>query len=458
MALTLKVENETSLPDGGPLSVTIRGKRGIDIGRDSHLDWTLPDPTRFISGKHCEIRFKDGAYWLCDVSTNGTFLNGADQRMHAPHLLRSGDRFVIGNYIVAANVEDEVESGATAPQGIITPDTPRSTNYQELWTNEGSIPPPIDSKQLKTVELKQSGRSDFLDWAADIPSPVEASPLPAQVRPVNASDDPDWAWTSGPPSQASPPPAIPVQIPTPRRRSRNEQEDAPWDEELSLLAERTSAAKMPSAVPTKSVVATIAAAEPFEFQQQLAKSAGLPENFFEQKDAAELAQQLGEVLRLVAENLMQLLSARAQAKRLARSSSHTIVQATENNPLKFAPSAQDALHIMFGPATKSYLNAQRAIEQGFEDLKRHQIKTYSAMQHAVRLLMADFGPQSIEQSIAEDHGITRLLTSRNAKLWEAYVARWRAKVREGDFGPIEAFMLYFAEYYEREGGETPPRT
>ena len=56
MALKLHLENETSLPDGGPLSVSIDGKRGIDIGRDAHLDWTLPDPTRYISSKHCEIR------------------------------------------------------------------------------------------------------------------------------------------------------------------------------------------------------------------------------------------------------------------------------------------------------------------------------------------------------------------------------------------------------------------
>ena len=46
MAVTLTIENETSLPDGGPLSYVIAGKRGIDIGRDSFLDWALPDPTK----------------------------------------------------------------------------------------------------------------------------------------------------------------------------------------------------------------------------------------------------------------------------------------------------------------------------------------------------------------------------------------------------------------------------
>ena len=32
------IENETSLPDGGPLSVSIKGKRGLDIGRDPYLE------------------------------------------------------------------------------------------------------------------------------------------------------------------------------------------------------------------------------------------------------------------------------------------------------------------------------------------------------------------------------------------------------------------------------------
>ena len=61
--LTLRIENETTLPDGGPLSISVEGTRGIDIGRDQYLDWTLPDPNRFISGKHCEIRWRDGDFW-----------------------------------------------------------------------------------------------------------------------------------------------------------------------------------------------------------------------------------------------------------------------------------------------------------------------------------------------------------------------------------------------------------
>src|SRR4051795_8562187 len=112
MTLTLHIENETSLPDGGPLSVSIKGKRGLDIGRDQYLDWTLPDPSRFISGRHCEIRWHDGAYWLHDVSTNGTFLDGAEGRLKAPHKLADGDRFSIGHYIIVAAVSGDGSSAA----------------------------------------------------------------------------------------------------------------------------------------------------------------------------------------------------------------------------------------------------------------------------------------------------------------------------------------------------------
>ena len=79
MALRFNIENESSLPDGGPVSFTVTGKRTVDIGRDRHLDWTLPDPARLISGKHCEVHYRDGGYWLHYVSTNGTFLNGLDE-------------------------------------------------------------------------------------------------------------------------------------------------------------------------------------------------------------------------------------------------------------------------------------------------------------------------------------------------------------------------------------------
>ena len=210
MTLTLQLVNETTLPDGGPVSFRISGKRGIDIGRAAHLDWTLPDPTRYISSKHCEIRYQDGGYWLHDVSTNGTFLNGADNRMHAPHRLRNGDRFQVGHYIVAVTVDgadeviDEVVRG-TAPPPV------HVSNDQELWVNQGDIPPPIDPKQLRPTRHSAPVHPDFLDWSADVPDPFHergpdfSAPSSKKTTPAPALSDMDWA--EGPPSHERAPAA-----------------------------------------------------------------------------------------------------------------------------------------------------------------------------------------------------------------------------------------------------------
>src|SRR6185295_1635212 len=169
MALHLRIENETTLPDGGPVSITVNGKRGIDIGRDSHLDWTLPDPTRYISSKHAEIRYREGAYWLHDVSTNGTLLNGGDHRMQAPHRLSNGDRFTIGHYIIAValdGVQGEVPAAAPVPM----PEAAKA--YQDPWANPEDIAPPIDRAQLRGPRERPAPvNPDFLDWAADVPDP-----------------------------------------------------------------------------------------------------------------------------------------------------------------------------------------------------------------------------------------------------------------------------------------------
>lgn len=461
MSLTLALVNERTLPDGGPVSIHITGKRGIDIGRATHLDWTLPDPTRYISSKHCEIRYKDGGYWLHDVSTNGTFVNGASHRMHEPHRLKHGDRFLVGQYIVAVTVEGS-EDGEDERRAEAAPPPVAGPVDQGWWANEGDVPPPIDPKQIKVARNSAPINPDFLDWAADVPDPdplmdaprprVSSPPTKPTAGPALSEMD----WAEGPPAHVPEPPPAPPPALMPRRPAPAGIE-APVALEVrsEALAEPAPPPRQapPPSPPERAPRPEPAAAAPGSaaFVAQLAKAAGIPEEFFAQKDQAALASELGTVLRVLVENLMQLLNARQQAKRLAHSSQHTMVQATDNNPLKFSPSPPDALRIMFGPPHAGYLDAKRAIDQGFADLKAHQIKTYAAMQHALAMVMGDLDPKKIAEQ-NEGKGGVGLRHLRKAKLWDAYEARWDAKVGRKGGEPIEAFMRYFAEFYDREGG------
>lgn len=176
----------------------------------------------------------------------------------------------------------------------------------------------------------------------------------------------------------------------------------------------------------------------------------MPSDAFSGRDPDELAEQFGELLKLVTDCMKQLLEARQQAKRLARSPNQTTVQAFDNNPLKFAPTADDALLTMFGPENRGYLDAKRAFAQGFDDLKTHQIKTYAAMQQAIRLLMKDLDPAAIEAQSDSDHGLSALIGSRKARLWDVYGAKWQALTQRHENGLLDTFMDYFARCYDAD--------
>src|SRR5665213_2470174 len=461
MALRFSLVNEQTLPDGGPVSFTVSGKRSVDIGRDRHLDWTLPDPTRLISGKHCEVHYRDGGYWLHDVSTNGTFLNGSQQRMGEPHRLRTGDRIVIGHYVidVALDSDENIAAGDRSAQsgGLVSQ---RHADYREIWNSDRDVPPPIDPQQLKVA--RQTARPvnpGFLDWAAAVPEPdVDRSRRPPVQTPTDTFDHGDMSWAAGTREIPKPPGQAPA-VPSPRRPLWSDEDtpgqEAPASGSMESQAPRVEAPAPSFASPqhhaTPASAANAPGSESSEFARHLAKAAGLPENFFADKDAAELGEQFGAILRIAVENLMDLLQARHQAKQMVRSTSQTMVQAVENNPLKFSPTAEDAMRILFGPPTRSCLDARGAFVQGFGDLKSHQLKTYMAMQHAVARLLASIDPTILAREIEADRRSGFRLGSGKSKLWDAFLVRWKAQFGRDNQAPIDAFMLHFASFYDHDG-------
>ncbi|WGR97040.1 type VI secretion system-associated FHA domain protein TagH [Bradyrhizobium sp. ISRA443] len=451
MVLRFHIENEPNLPDGGPVSFAVTGRRSVDIGRDRHLDWTLPDPARMISGKHCEVHFRDGGYWLHDVSTNGTFLNGADQRMRGPHRLRDGDRLTIGHYIIAVSLEGE--GGGRVPNHeaqLHAPPVQQHANYGELWAADRDVPPPLDPQQLKTPrEAARPVNPEFLDWAASVPAPgVDPVRRSSAMPPYQPSVQDDMSWAAGPVAAPKPQAERPPAMPIPRRPSV-------WTDDEPAAFQPSPSASRPQVDaprPARAADEGPATTTPVgrgEFARLVARAAGLQDNFFANRTDAELAEQLGIILRMTVDNLMALLQARTQAKQLTRSTSQTTIQAIENNPLKFSPTSEEAMHILFGPPTRSYLDAQRAFAQGFSDLKLHQLKTYMAMQHAVRELIASIDPTLMARELELQRGASSWLGTNKSKLWDEFLTRWKAHLGRDNSAPIDTFMLHFSDYYDR---------
>jgi len=81
---------------------------GGTIGRSLENDWILPDPDKFISGKHATIDFQTGAYYLADVSTNGIYVNSDEDPLGKgnPRRLFDGDKLRMGDFEFVVTLDE----------------------------------------------------------------------------------------------------------------------------------------------------------------------------------------------------------------------------------------------------------------------------------------------------------------------------------------------------------------
>ena len=451
--LTLRIENFDQLADGGPLSFRA-DRRGFDIGREQHLDWTLPDPTRRISGKHCEVRFQDDGYWLYDVSTNGTFVNRSDRRVQSPYLLADGDQLMIGDYVISVSVQLPGQAAAR-PSGSVS--APVASPPGDLWASPTKPPPPINRRDLMAEQQRSSRAADFLNSIADLPpAPRQEnwqSADPAAVPPDSADL---WAPTGvrgRAPSQPAPPP--PYGAPEAQRPSGHTMASVARDVPFAQPPAPRAQPSTPRAVVPEAQHPPAAAGPPpeafkqqteAEFLRQFAVGAGIAEAVLTGRRAPELAYELGSLLRLISTHLMHLLKVRAETKGMVRSAERTMIQARDNNALKFSPTPEAALANIFGPPTSGYLDMWQTFERGFSDILAHEEATFAAMQQALQDLLSDLSPEAIT---GEDGTAKRsFLGGSKSRHWETFVEHWTAKAAAGDNGMLDAFLDLFAAYYD----------
>jgi len=105
------------------------GVSGGSIGRSGDNDWVLPDPMRYVSAHHARVHFRDGQFYLEDLSTNGVYVNDRQEPVaklgSGGYRLKNGDVLRIGDYQIVIALETEtvsdipqLDSGAAVPTSI----------------------------------------------------------------------------------------------------------------------------------------------------------------------------------------------------------------------------------------------------------------------------------------------------------------------------------------------------
>lgn len=429
MTITLRIDNQDTLPDGGPTSVVVT-EAGVQVGRSTAMDWTLPDPDRHISSHHFDVKFENGGFYLIDTSTNGLFMDGSRHRLAGPHLLQPGQRFQVGHYYISVSADAPAAAPAAAPSAP----APASSFGADAdpWAIGGTPAAPINPNPTPK-------RNPFDDFAGEFlvnPNPTAPEPVPATPEPVappaaSGSASPFGAPAAAPSPLAAPPAAPPPGIGQP----------VPSFSPPPIQTPVPTAAPGLQQPPVGNTHAPTAAAG--DFLKAFCEGAGLPPEAAANVDPDAFARELGRGMRVTAQELMSMLQDRASAKQFTKGGERTMMGATENNPLKFLPDAPQALEVMFLKPRDGFMPGSKGVETALSDVRVHQMAVFAAIQPALLGLLQDLAPEAIDA----DTGGGLLGGTGKRKAWDTYVERWDAKVNDNDNGMLGAFLKLFAQSY-----------
>ncbi|EGR0059205.1 FHA domain-containing protein [Vibrio vulnificus] len=100
---------------------------GGSVGRAPSCTLPLTDHNRFISGTHCLVSVYGDTYYISDVSTNGTMVNGNKILKNQPISIVDGDLISLGQYEIGVSLEH-----VTAAQDIASDIAPERVSNDPL--------------------------------------------------------------------------------------------------------------------------------------------------------------------------------------------------------------------------------------------------------------------------------------------------------------------------------------
>ena len=430
LALSVISANAASM---GPTAYKVFEGAGGSIGRLESNDWTLPDPQKFVSSRHALLSCDGGGFYLEDTSTNGTFINGHDRRVPQNQRVRleDGDRIFIGDYEILVQLIEDSAPASPPPEPIQTP----LASEPPLRGGGATIAPAAAPETVDTLALlvpagysapvapqaavaPQSSVSSSLipnDWRTVFPGASPAPPPAAPPPQARASEAPAW------PGPAAPRPVPPV-----------------------MGREGPPAAAGEAAVTGGALdLLNALGLDPARVQPQIYA-------------------QLGVIMRIVVQGMIQVLQSRADVKNNFRMPV-TSIRPVENNPLKFSLNADDALHNLFVKLNPGYLGAQESFEEGFQDIAFHQMAMVAGIRAAFNAMIAKLNPEQLEEIYERKLRRTSVINIGNRmKFWEMYRAQFEdyERDREASFQNLfgEEFAKAYHEQLQRLGAAARSRT
>ncbi len=389
MALHLKIVSEHSELAGESRERHF-DETGGTIGRSIASDWVLPDPERYVSGRHATIDYKAGVYYLLDTSSNGVYFNDEVEPVGRGSMRRifDGDRLRMGNFEFAVSIE----SGESI-------EVPLDSEFRE----------PTDNSLQRVEEESHNSDLQLLD-EEEITGDEEFQ------QTLFGSD---------------------------RRKKKQPAANVAANDADSSI-DSAAAAPAPPAV---------AAGGGALFDAFISGLGVSPDNLHPALDQAAMLETAGSTLREMLQGIISLLASRANLKNAFRLDQTTVLPRA-NNPLKFSESADDLLMQLLLGSEGDYLGATDAVREVCRDLLNHQNAFLDAMNAAFIEFADRFAPDELQEGFDRTmSGFTLLSLARKAKYWDLYTELYPVMTEKGGGRFPQMFGEEFVRAYERQIAE-----
>ena len=432
MALRLRVVSEHSTRLG-PLATKVFGVHGGTIGRGTDNEWILPDPERYLSGKHARVDFRAGAYILVDTSSNGTYVNGAQVPLGKYHdyALKDGDYVRLGEYELLVSIDQTndfppEESAIVAYDGQSTSSAVKKSTANDLGAD-------LDLSQL----LEPSGLS-IADSGAR-PRDLYGQSMPPLEHPAESADGGVTPWHMM---------TRPLKVDAPRVDAARV--DAPRP---SVIENSPNPNLSRSMGPSQSL-----ALYEGDFDIGLAafcRGAGIEPRTIGTEARGAALQLAGQLLREAVLGLMDLNQGRNEFRNKFRIPAPT-ADAPES-PLNLSKGVDEAL-VRLLTTLSTRAGSVEVIRDNFRELKAQNTAAQAATRAAFEEFLNRVDPKELEERFERSGKRGVFGGQSKAKYWELYAELFAGLAQRPPDGFPHLFTETFAKAYEAKlRALVPPR-
>jgi type VI secretion system protein len=427
MTLRLSVVSEHGIRLGS-VSTKVFGVHGGTIGRSTDNAWILPDPDRYLSGKHARVDFRSGSYVLVDTSSNGTYINGSQVPLGKYHdyVLKDGDYLRIGEYELLVSIDKgndfpPDESAIVAYDGQAASSAVKKSTANDLGADLdlSSLLEPSDQLQADSGvrprnAYGQSIGAPATGAARETPGPggdAGATPWHMMTRPFKVENKAEAGAAAG----LRPPP--PHQDP---------EGPALYDGDFDLGL------------------------------QALCRGAGVDPRTISPEARQGALQLAGQMLREAVLGLMDLNQSRHEFRNRFRMDPPPPDEGPES-PLSLSRGVDEALVRLLN-TNSTRAGAVEAIRDNFRELKAQGAASLAASRAAFEEFLGRVNPKDLEERFDRATKRTVFGNQPKAKYWELYSEMFPGLAQRPADGFPHVYTEAFAKAYEiKLRASLPPR-